>query len=265
MVADGRSGVGMRFVSEEISEGVSERLFELDVNGATVPGALWVPADAAGPRPLVLMGHGGTQHKKVETLLGRARRYVRHLGYAVAAIDAPGHGDRITAEEQAERSAAIQRRIAERRPADPELMREMTARAVKAVPEWQATLDALQKLDMIGADGPVGYWGVSMGTSIGVPFVASEPRITAAVLGLNGLTDGNVAMAEAAKKITIPVEFVLQSDDELVSRDAGFALFDALASTEKTLHLNPGGHVGIPVFERDSWERFYTRHLGTAA
>ena len=93
----------MRVVSEEVSEGVSERLFELDVNGDTVPGAMWTPADAAGPRPLVLMGHGGTQHKKVETLLARARRYVRHLGYAVAAIDAPGHGARITAQEQAER------------------------------------------------------------------------------------------------------------------------------------------------------------------
>jgi pimeloyl-ACP methyl ester carboxylesterase len=200
----------------------------------------------------------------VDTLLARARRYVRQYGYAVAAIDAPGHGDRSTAAEQAERSAAIARRIAERRAADPELLREMAARVVKAVPEWQATLDALQKLDVIGADGPVGYWGVSMGTSIGVPFVSGEPRITAAVLGLDGLTHGNNAMAAAAAKITIPVEFVLQSDDEIVSRDAGFALFDALGSTEKTLHLNPGGHVGIPMFERDSWERFYARHLGTA-
>ena len=34
-----------------------------------------------------------------------------------------------------------------------------------------------------------GYWGVSMGTLIGLPFVASEPRISAAVLGLAGLGD----------------------------------------------------------------------------
>jgi pimeloyl-ACP methyl ester carboxylesterase len=254
----------MRVVSEQISEGVSERLFELDVNGDTVPGALWTPAEAAGPRPLVLMGHGGTQHKKVDTLLSRARRYALNLGYAVAAIDAPGHGDRITPEEQAERSAAIQRRISERRAADPELMREMVSRETIAVPEWQATLDALQKVDVIGADGPVGYWGVSMGTAIGVPFVSAEPRITAAVLGLAGLTHGNEALAAAAARITIPVEFVLQSDDEIVSRDAGFSLFDALGSQEKTLHLNPGGHLGIPMFERDSWERFYFRHLGKA-
>lgn len=52
-----------------------------------------------------------------------------------------------------------------------------------AVPEYLATLDALQELPEIGTDGPVGYWGIHMGTAIGVPFVAVEPRITAAVFG----------------------------------------------------------------------------------
>jgi hypothetical protein len=49
-----------------------------------------------------------------------------------------------------------------------------------AVPKWQATLDALQELPEIGATGPVGYFGLNMGTAIGVPLVAIEPRITAA-------------------------------------------------------------------------------------
>ena len=39
------------------------------------------------------------------------------------------------------------------------------------------------------------------------------------------------------------------------------SLYRALGSAEKTLHVNPGRHVEIPVFERDSWERFYARHL----
>jgi pimeloyl-ACP methyl ester carboxylesterase len=208
------------------------------------------------------MGHGGSQHKKVESLVARARRYVRRFGFAVAAIDAPGHGERATAEERARRVAAIQRRLTERTPPDPDMLREMMARAAQAVPEWQSTVDELRAVDEIGADGPIGYWGVSMGTMIGVPFVAAEPRITAAVFGLNGLAPGNTVLAEAAARITIPVEFVLQSEDELVSRAAGIALFDAFASTEKTMHLNPGGHLGIPFFEGQSWERFFTRHLG---
>ena len=251
----------MRIVNEQVTDGIAERDFELEVAGERVPGVLWAPADAAGPHPLVLMGHGGSQHKRIDTLVARAQRYVTELGFAVAAIDAPGHGDRTTPEEAAARVEAIRQRIADRRPMDPEVIRDMVARTARAVPEWTATLDALQTLDVVGTGGPVGYWGVSMGTAIGVPFVAREPRITAAVLGLAGLLPGNEAMAEAARSITIPVEFVLQSEDEIVARAAGIALFDAFGSTEKTLHINPGGHLGIPEFERASWERFFTRHL----
>jgi hypothetical protein len=101
-----------------------------------------------------------------------------------------------------------------------------------------------------------------MGTAIGVPFVAGEPRIRAAVLGLNGAVPGPNSLAEPAKRITIPVEFVLQADDELVTLEHGIALYDALASTEKTLHINPGGHLDTPAFEADSWMAFFARHLG---
>jgi hypothetical protein len=27
------------------------------------------------------------------------------------------------------------------------------------------------------------------------------------------------------------------------------------------MHVNPGGHLGIPMFERVGWERFFARHL----
>jgi pimeloyl-ACP methyl ester carboxylesterase len=256
--------VGVRIISEDIQDGIAERLFQIEAAGDTVPGVVWAAADATGPRPLVLMGHGGSQHKKVDTIVARASKYVRKLGYAVAAIDAPGHGDRATPQERERRVAAIRDRIAQRRPADPEMLREMVTRAARALPEWRAALDAVQTLDYVGSGGPVGYWGVSMGTMNGVPFVAAEPRINAAVFGLAGLNPANEAMAEAARSITIPVEFTLQSDDEIVARSAGVALFDAFGSTEKTMHINPGGHLGIPFFEASSWERFFTRHLGAA-
>jgi hypothetical protein len=131
----------------------------------------------------------------------------------------------------------------------------------KAVPEWKAALDAVQTLDFIGADGPVGYWGVSMGTMIGVPFVAAEPRITCAVLGLAGLRPEMGDMEAAARAITCPVEFVYQWEDAVAARENGLALFNALGSTEKTMHINPGGHMEIPNFEGASWERFFQRHL----
>ena len=68
-------------------------------------------------------------------------------------------------------------------PEGPIVVRYNAYLAELAMPEWRATLDALQELPEIGADGPVGYWGTNMGTAIGLPWVASEPRITAAVFG----------------------------------------------------------------------------------
>src|SRR5262249_33714631 len=162
--------------------------------------------------------------------------------------------------ERARRVAGIQDRIAQRRRADPALVQEIVNRSAKAVPEWQATLDGLQTLDVIGHGGPVGYWGVSMGTMNGVPFVANQPRIRCAVFGLAGALPGNDSLTEAARKISIPIEFALQAEDEIVARDAGIALFDAFASPQKTLHLNPGGHLDIPAFEATSWGAFYVRH-----
>ena len=105
-----------------------------------------------------------------------------------------------------------------------------------------------------------------MGTAIGLPFVASEPRVRAAVLGLAGLGNrpGSGRFEQAARALSIPVLLVLQWDDELVGRQSGLALFDEIGSGDKTLHVNPGGHVEIPLFERDAYEEFLLRHLGPA-
>jgi pimeloyl-ACP methyl ester carboxylesterase len=243
----------MRFTSETTSNGVSERLFSLD----DIHGVLWSPAGAAGSRPLVLLGHGGGQHKKASGPVARARRYVTACGFAVAAIDAPGHGDRPRTEQDERFVAGIRERVAAGEPVGPQIARYNAELSERAVPEWQATLDALQENDCVGAGGPVGYWGVSLGSAIGVPFAAAEPRITAAVFGLAG----HETLAEAAALVTVPVEFLLQWDDELVPRDSGLALFGVFASREKTLHANPGRHVGVPAFELESSERFFARHL----
>jgi len=254
----------MNFTRERSEGGVTERLFDFTLAGETVPAVIWAPEDAKAPRPLVLMGHGGSQHKKVGSLAARARRYAKAMGYAVLAIDAPGHGSRVKPEESARFAAEIEKRIANGQGMGGEAARAMVQRAAQAVPEWRAALDAAQSLDFVGAGGPVGYWGVSMGTAIGVPFVAAEPRIKAAIFGLAGLREGAVEFEAAAKSITIPVEFVFQWDDEIATRESGVALFNAFGSSEKALHANPGGHMGIPNFEAASWERFYIRHLGTA-
>src|SRR4051794_26149526 len=96
-------------------------------------------------------------------------------------------------------------------PIGPIVIEYNTALAERAVPEWQATLDALQALPEIGTEAPVGYSGMTLGTAIGLPLVAIEPRITAATLG--GVF-AYEALTEAARQVTIPVLFLLPWDDE---------------------------------------------------
>ncbi|MCW2931177.1 MAG: hypothetical protein JWM19_2139 [Actinomycetia bacterium] len=232
---------------------MTERLFAL----GDVPGAVWAPAGAAGPRPLVLLGHGGGAHKTHPSVTGRARRLVLGRGYAVAAIDAHGFAGRPVPAQYEPFNAEIEELRAAGKPLGEAFGRRGVVAATFAVPEWQATIDALTGLDWIGADGPIGYWGVSLGTSLGLPLVAAEPRITAAVLGLMG--DWN--LAKIAARVTVPLQFHLQWDDELVPRADGLALFDAFGSAEKTLHVNPGRHSDTPRFEADSCEHFFARHL----
>jgi len=239
----------MHFTSETTANGVTERLFTL----GDIPGVLWSPGGAGGGLPLVLMGHGGGGHKKADHLVARALGLAAG-GFAVAAIDAPGHGGRPKTADDERLIADARARIAAGEPMAPLVARLNEVMAARAVPEWQAILDTLQKL---GFDGPVGYSGLSMGTGIGLPFVAAEPRVAAAIFGLAG----GEGLAETAGRITIPVQFLLQWDDQLVSRELALALFDAFASPEKTLHANPGPHGGIPEFELESSKRFFARHL----
>ena len=125
----------------------------------------------------------------------------------------------------------------------------------KAVPEWQATLDALLSLPEIG--GPIGYSGGLI--AIGIRLALVEPRIAAA-----GLFAGSFvprAMFDEARQVTTPLHVLLQWDDEGNDRQLALDLFDAFGSREKTLHANMGGHTGVPQFAGEDAARFFARHL----
>jgi len=248
----------MRLRTATTSDGISEQDFSLD----DVPGVLWSPAGATGPRPLILLGHGGGQHKRGPGLVNRARRLVARCGFAAASIDMPGSGDRPRPPGEDRFWDEVRTRRAQGEAVADQVAEHFGELAARAVPDWKAVLDALTGLEAAGAGGPVGYWGVSLGTMIGVPLAAAEPRIEASVFGLAG-PGYRGALAGAAAQLRIPVEFLLQWDDELIPRDDALALFAAFGSPDKTLHANPGRHHDVPEFELDNSERFLTRHLGS--
>jgi dienelactone hydrolase len=238
---------------EDVTDkGVRQRRFDIERDGRTVPGLLWTPPDAHGPRPLVLIGHGASGSKREDYVVALGRRLVRHRGYAAAAIDGPVHGDRRTASAGPDLPFFD---FGQLWSSDPTMTDAMVA-------DWRATLDALQSDPDIGP-GPAGYWGLSMGTILGLPLVAAEPRITVTVLGLMGLTGPTKSrIADDAPNIGCPVLFLMQWHDELFPRDALYELFGALGSTDKRLHAHPGQHGDVPPEEFEASENFLALHLG---
>lgn len=250
---------------ETVTDGGQETAFTLTVDGEAVPAVIWSPAGARGPRPLVLMAHGASQHKRTEGLVARARRYAQAFGYATLSTDAPGHGERIDPAEAEAIARDVRARVtggAQEKPGPSPIFKTMRERVRRIVPEWQAALDVAQSLPFIGSGQPVGFWGLSTGSVLGVPFVAAEKRVTCAVFGLAGARAKDEAVLAAARSITVPIEFTFQWDDAIAARETGLGLYDAFGSAEKSMHINPGGHGQIPPHENASWEAFFQRHLG---
>ena len=59
----------MDIANETAEKGVAEARFDLKVEDEAVPGIRWRPDGASRPTPTILIGHGGTQHKRVPNVL----------------------------------------------------------------------------------------------------------------------------------------------------------------------------------------------------
>ncbi|HTK15984.1 MAG TPA: alpha/beta hydrolase [Acidimicrobiia bacterium] len=232
-----------------VAKGVAERRFDLTRATRTIPGLLWTP-EIQPPKALVLLGHGGSGHKRQGYILALARRLVRHQGFAAAAIDGPLHGDR----RRADGNEVAPDEFFQVWRDDPSMTDEMVA-------DWRTVLDALQAPAVLGTT-PVGWWGISMGTILGLPVVAAESRISVAVLGLMGIVGPTKQrLADDAKSVRCPVLFLVQWDDELFPRDRAFELFGAIASSDKRLHAHPGKHQDVPAEAFGASEDFLARTL----
>src|ERR1700690_3835755 len=134
----------MQFTSEQrLDDGVLEREFTL----GEIPGVLWTPGSA--PTPLIMIGHNGGLHKREPRLVARARHYAVEYGFAVAAIDAPGHGDRPRSAADEQARAPPRRAVEAGQPVDKIVDAFILPLVEKAVPEWRSTLDALLSLPEI--------------------------------------------------------------------------------------------------------------------
>jgi dienelactone hydrolase len=249
----------LRWLGEPISEGgVTERRFSIERESGAVPGILWTPTEHASPVPLVLMGHGGSGHKRADRQLMLGRRFASVSQLAAAAIDGPFHGDRIAEKVDRRQYQAMMAAIGVEKVTD------------GMVDDWGVTLDILGQLDDIDGER-VAYVGFSMGTRFGLPYVAAAGgRLRCAVLGKNGMRQSS-SMATAANmaarferdapNINLPLLFHVQWDDELFPRDGQFELFDLFGTSDKRLIAFPGPHGAAAPEAVQAWCAFVTRHL----
>ena len=242
----------------EVAMGVWERPFWVTRGEDRVPGILWMPEEPQGKVPLVVIGHGGQSEKRNPAGLALARRFVRRHGFAAVAIDAPDHGERGNIVVSEEYPAGHPDYIALWK--RPETFDRMNA-------DWKATLDELLASGRID-EQRVGYWGLSMGTMLGLPFVSSEPRIKAAVLGLCGFAGASAIRGRFGERhradapnVTCPVMFAVQWDDERFDRDGAFELFGALGTKDKRLIAYPGLHAEMPPEGTDATREFLATRL----
>ncbi|GAA5032430.1 alpha/beta hydrolase [Microbacterium fluvii] len=228
-----------------------ERSFTLD----GVPGILWTPAGADRPSPLILMGHPGGIERMHPRLVARAARAAAD-GFATATIELPGSGVRPPLPGVDAARADLRRALQVGESVSADVIDRLILPLVdQAVPEWQQAIDALLERDEI--TGPVGFSGGVI--SIAVRLAAVDPRIRCAGLFAGSYVPA-ATMADAAR-LTIPLHVLLQWDDAGNDRQQALDLFDAFASTEKTLEANMGGHTGVPLHAGESAAAFFARHL----
>ncbi|VWX61190.1 conserved hypothetical protein [Burkholderiales bacterium 8X] len=199
------------------------------------------PADA----PLVLMQHGGSSHKAGLDVQDMAAELVGRRGMRLVALDGPVHGAR--RESQEEEGLATRGRFFA-------LWESDDAHVARHVAEWRALLD-----ELIARHSPsrIAWVGVSMGTAYGLPLLAAEPRIADAVIGMWGTSFANSAkLLDSARAVRARVLFQQKWDDDLFSREGQLALFDALGSADKRLHVYTGGHVRVAGEQLEDIARF---------
>jgi alpha-beta hydrolase superfamily lysophospholipase len=222
------------------------KLSYLSSGPVRVPALLALPASAS--RGAVVLQHGGGESKD-DPLIGLLMKRWSAAGFTCLAIDAPGHGERSVSESPPHRRGFF----------------EYLRSRVQNVIDLRRGIDLLQ--EEFGAGDSIGYWGVSMGGSVGVMLMACDGRVSRACLclsgarsrrawpavdpGLVGFAAANVDPLALASDVTAAVLMLNGDHDDTIHRADAERLFSALAGP-KDLHWFRTAHRVTPAMLRAS-------------
>ena len=219
------------------------RILRKDMRDIT--GALWLPETAVVGKTLICCGHGAYGDRYQAPISQLAECFVS-AGLPVLSLDGPVHGLRKVGDGG--RTAFF-----------PEYQRDNSL--VDMTADWSCAVEQIRSEMSIGK---LAYFGLSMGSLFGVPFVASRSDVSVAALGLMGVQPDfphGETLLKAAALIECPIVFLMQLEDELFSRQGCLDIFDAFASKDKRLHANPGLHPEVPEEEIDFTFNFMLAHI----
>ena len=219
-------------------------------NGRKRTGALWQP-DGIVSSSLVAFGHGASGDRYQAPIPYLAGKFVK-TGHTVVSIDGPVHGLRQVGSGGREAFGA-------------EMQRETMVDDMNA--DWRFAIELARSESSVEMN-QLAYFGLSMGSIFGIPMLADASKelpVVVATLGLLGSRGiGNrlgARLLEDAAKLTCPILFLMQLEDELFSREGYLELFDIFASSDKRIHANPGLHPEVPAEEMRIAFEFMNKHL----
>lgn len=260
---DATLALDARVVERPAGEGVRHVQFRVaSIRGEQVPGNLWLPP-GDGPFPAVILQHGAGGSKDEQYITSPALRWARQ-GMATVAIDAHLHGERRVSDEAAQEAWRLP-------------WTGLTHATQMAV-DLMRTVDFLVTRKEIDR-GRIGYVGFSMGTIRGVPFVALDRRVTAAVFCIGGaafpppsgvdMEAWNTVSALidpvyfAGRIAPRPVLMINGERDDVVPPERARPLFDALGDPKEIVWYD-GGHTDLTgALFGTIWE-FLRTHLAPA-
>lgn len=213
---------------------------EYSCRGDRVPGRVLLPKRSDGPLPVIVLQHG-IGGSKDAPYMEAAAPWVQG-GVAVASIDFPLHGERV--------SPKFSERLLARPPhlggldATSEALWSEFAR--QSVLELRRLVDALVCLPELDA-ARLAYAGFSLGGIVGAVFCGVDPRPRAAALALAGAND-HPSLDPRPYVASIsprPLLVVGAHDDATIPREATQALYES-AHEPKKLEWFDGDHGSLP-------------------